>query len=70
MISSIVQFAVMFLLEALTHIVPFFRDRLDTPDPMWLGEKLAALAVGAALYAAMTWLACRRAMRTFEALDL
>lgn len=69
-ISSIEQFAVMFLLEALTHIVPFFRDRLDTPDPMWLGEKLAALAVGAALYAAMTWLACRRAMRTFEALDL
>lgn len=69
-ISSATQFAAMLVLETLTHIAPFFRDRLDTPDPAYLEEKLAALAVGVALYAAMTWLAYRRAVKAFEALDL
>lgn len=68
-IGSVAQFAAIFVLEALTHIVPFFRERLDTPDPAYLGEKLAALAVGGILYAGMTWLACRRAVRSFEKLD-
>lgn len=60
----------MVVFEACAHIVPFVRDRLDTPDPAFLGEKLVTLAVGAALYALLSALALRRAARSFAALDL
>ena len=60
----------MVVFEACTHTVPFVRDRLDTPDPAFLGEKLTLLAAGAALYVLLSALALRRAMHSFAALDL
>lgn len=69
-IGSIVFGLLIVIAEVLTHVVPFIRDRLDTPDPSFLGEKLAALAVGAALYLLLSWLAYRIAARDFERLDL
>ena len=56
--------------EVCVHTVPFFRDRLDTPDPAFLAEKLVVLAAGAVVYAVLTWAACRRSVRLFEPLDL
>ena len=42
----------MVVFEACAHTVPFVRDRLDTPDPAFLGEKLTLLAaVGAGIAA-------------------
>lgn len=69
-ISSILFFLLMFLAEALTHILPLFRDRLDTPDPQFLPEKLALLLIGAAIYALCSWWTYRRAAKRFNALDL
>lgn len=68
--SSIAMFVLIIILEAPTYFVPFFRDVLDTPDPMNLGAKLATLAVGLAGYALLTWLAYRISAKKFEALDL
>lgn len=69
-ISSIATFLYMGVAEALTHIVPFFRDQLDTPDTEHLPVKLCVLAAGVVVYAAATLLACRVSEKRFEALDL
>lgn len=68
--SSVLVFAAILILETLTHAVPFIRDRLDTPDPQFLAEKLTVLAVGAVLYALLTLAACRASVRRFEKLDM
>ena len=60
----------MTIMETLTHALPFFRDRLDTKDPEYLAAKLIVLAVGVLVYGMLTWFAYRRAVRTFEKLDL
>lgn len=56
--------------EVCTHVVPFFREKLDTMGGAFLAEKLLVLAVGGVLYASLTALAWHRAVRSFEKLDL
>ncbi|MBQ8655412.1 MAG: ABC-2 transporter permease [Clostridia bacterium] len=56
--------------EASTHILPFVRDVLDTPDPRHLTAKLAVLAAGAGAYILMTVQAMRRAVKDFRRQDL
>jgi hypothetical protein len=56
--------------ETCDHVVPFMRDRLDTPDPAYLSEKLAVLAAGAAIFALLTLAAAAESERSFERLDL
>ncbi len=68
--GSLAVFLYITVMETLTHILPFFRDCLDTPDPRFLGEKLPVLGIGILGYGLMTLLALRRAERNFEALDL
>ena len=68
--ASIAVAAYMILAEVCAHAVPFVRDRLDTPDTMFLAEKCWTLLAGAAVYAGLTLVACRRAVRVFETLDL
>lgn len=73
-ISFIRATAAVFLLAAAdviaSYAIPFVRDYLDTPDPQFLGYKLAVLGVSALLYLGMTALACRISIRRFEKLDL
>lgn len=69
-ITSVVMWVLIIAAEALCHIVPFMRDRLDMPDPRFITEKLAVLAVGFLCYIALTWLALRRSEKAFEKLDL
>ncbi len=61
------MFGYIVLVEASAHAVPFVRDRLDTLDPQFLGEKLA---LGAAVYAGLTLGTLKRAVQSFERLDL
>lgn len=68
--SSALLFITMAVLEVLCHALPFFRLRLDTPDPQFLTEKLIVLFLGSVLYALLTLLACRVSIRRFEKLDM
>lgn len=56
--------------ETCAHVVPFVRDRLDTPDPQFLGEKLVILLLGGAVYAGLTWVVYRDSTRRFPSFDL
>ncbi len=58
------------LAELAAHLVPFARRYLDTADPTYLAPKLAVLAIGVALFAALTLLAARLSERRFERFDL
>ena len=69
-VSSITVFVYVGILEVCTHLIPFLRDQLDTPDPQYLTEKLILLAVGILLFAVLTWAAYQNAVRRFEAQDL
>lgn len=68
--SSVILFAVIAVFETLTHTLPFFRLRLDTPDPAFLPEKLVVLAIGLAAYVLLTFIACRISEKRFESLDI
>lgn len=69
-ISAVVFFVCMIILEGMALALPFVRDRLDTPDPLFLTEKLITLVFGAVAYAALTFLALKKSERSFEELDL
>ena len=67
---SILLFVLIGLLEALDHVLPFMRDCLDTPDPMYLPQKAIALVIGLAAFAGLSWLGCHLSIRRFEKLDV
>lgn len=68
--SSIAVFVYMVIAETCTHIVPFIRDYLDTKDTQYIAYKLMVLAVGAVVYVFLTYVVYRKAVKSFEALDL
>ena len=68
--SSIVVGLFITAVEACTHIIPLFRDRLDTIGTVYLTEKLLVLLVGAASYLALTLLSYQRAVKNFSKQDL
>ena len=70
LVGSIAVFLWVGVSEALAHLVPFVRDRLDTPLFAFLPEKAITLLLGAAVYAVLTELAVRVAQRRFERLDV
>ena len=69
-VASALSFAAVIVGEVLLHVAPFLRDRLDTADPLFMPEKLATLAVGAAVYVGATYAAYRKSARLFERQDL
>lgn len=69
-IASFVVFVYVGVMETLAHIVPFFAERLDTLEPLFLTEKLTVLAVGFALFALLTGIAYRVSLKNFEKQDV
>ena len=69
-LGSIAEGVYMLIAETLVHVLPFARDVLDTPASEGTAAKLAVLAIGAAAFAVLTMLAGRRAVSSFETLDL
>ena len=69
-VSSSVVFLYIIVLETLTHMVPFLRDQMDTPDPKYLPQKLLVFAAGLLLFSLLTLTSYRRAVKCFEAQDL
>ena len=68
--GCIVTFLFIGAAEAAAATLPFFCDRLDTPDPAFMTEKLLLLAAGAVLFALLTALAAHLSRRRFARLDL
>lgn len=68
--SSIAVFVYMAIAETSAHVVPFVRDYLDTKDPQYLVYKLIVLTVGTIVYIFLTYIIYRKAVKSFEALDL
>lgn len=68
--GSAAMFLYIVVVEAMTHGVPFFRDRLDTADPLFLWEKLTVLFFGLLVFSVLTILAYRISRRNFEKYDL
>ena len=69
-VSSIVLFFAIVLLEALNHIVPYMKTVCESYVPADLVRQLPVLFGGMAVYALETWLAYRTSCRRFEAVDL
>lgn len=70
LMGTIVITLFMIIAEASVHVVPFFKNYLDTKDPQFLTYKIIVLAAGIILYSALTFLSYQRSVRSFEALDL
>lgn len=51
-------------------LIPFIKDKLDTPDPQFMTEKLIVLAVGIVIFAVLTLLALKKSEKEFENIDL
>ena len=69
-VGSIVVGVFIVLAEASVHIIPLMRDQLDTHHFEYLPLKLAVLGGGMLVFALCTLLAYRKAVRSFEQLDL
>lgn len=69
-VSSCAMFFYMAVVEVLVHAVPFFRDRLDTMDPLFLGEKLVVLAVGVIAFVLFTLISYKTSVKNFEKQDI
>ena len=70
LIASAAVFLYISVAETLAHVVPFFRDQLDTPDPACLDAKLIVLAVGLLAFLLLTVFAARQSSKRFVKLDL
>ena len=68
--ASTAVFLFILIAETLTHIAPFFRDVLDTPDTEHVSEKLIVFASCALIYAAATFLSYKKAASDFEKQDI
>ena len=70
LVVTVFVFLYILAAEACCFTLPFFRDVLDTPDPQFLGVKLAVFALGAALFVLLSVAGTRRAEKIFEEVDL
>lgn len=52
------------------HMIPFFRDVLDTPDPMNIGAKLIFLVISILVYLLLTYFAVKISVAEFEKQDI
>lgn len=68
--ASIVTFFYIAIAEVCSFVVPFFRDKLDTPSPLFTAEKLIVLGIGIIVYIALTCISVRISCSRFERLDM
>lgn len=69
-ISSIISFLYISVLEVSTHVVPFFRDKLDTSIDKNIGYQMITLAIGIVVFILLNVFAYKKSAKSFEALDL
>lgn len=69
-LSNVVVFVYIVVVEACAHVVPFMKNNLDTEDPQYLGSKLMVLVIGIIVYIVLTAVAYKKSVVSFEAMDL
>ena len=69
-LGSLVVFLLITLDVVLSYALPFWRDILDTPDPMYWQTKLLVVLVCAIFYALATLLSLRSSQQNFLKLDI
>ena len=69
-VSCIVQFFAIVLLETLDHIVPYMKTVCESYAPADLIRQLPVLLGGVAVYELEVWLAYRKSAARFEKVDL
>ncbi len=69
-LSSVIVFLYICVAETLCFAVPFFKNKLDTPDPQFLTEKLCVLVFGIFVFGILTAVACKISEVRFEKLDV
>lgn len=69
-VAATLDFVYMAIAETCTHIVPFFKDTLDTPDTENLFPKLAVLLTGIFIFALLNTAAYFKSAKSFEKIDL
>lgn len=69
-LSSTAVFCFMLVAELFTHIVPFFKNVLDTLDDVYVMPKLIVLTVGIAVYVMLTLISYSTSKKSFEVYDL
>lgn len=67
---SIMTFFYIAIIEACVFTVPFFRDKLDTPSPLFMAEKLIVLGIGVIVYIVLTYASLCISRARFERLDM
>lgn len=70
LISAVVTFIYIALMEIFCHTLPFFRDVLDTPAGKFTGAKLSVLVIGAVIYALLTLISVVWSAKNYEKLDI
>lgn len=68
--GSAAVFVYMSIMETLVHIVPFMRDKLDTPDTQFVKEKLIILAAGLIVFSVLTLCAYKKSVKSFLKQDI
>ncbi|MEA4832651.1 hypothetical protein SDC9_139328 [bioreactor metagenome] len=68
--ASIIEFICITIFETCAHVIPFFKNELDTPDPENLTQKLIVLSGGIIIFMALTISAYKISVKAFEKLDL
>lgn len=69
-ISSICTFIFILIAEISVNVIPFMKKYIDTMDPQYIGIKLVVLLVGIVSYIFLNYYAYKRAIKSFELLDL
>lgn len=68
--SNIAIFIYIVVIEVLMHVIPFFRDYLDTNDTENVSYKLIVLFAGIILYLLISFVTYKKSSELFEKLDL
>lgn len=68
--SSIAVSIYIIIAESCAHVVPFFKNYLDTKDTMYVSYKVAVLFIGLLIYALLTYIVYLKSVNNFEKLDV
>lgn len=68
--ASVVTFLFVGIIETLSHVIPLFKDNLDTIDTQFMFSKIVVLIIGIAIYVILTYIAYVVSLKRFIKYDI